>query len=233
MNALTISNTPINQDTDGRYCLNDLHKAAGDNPRHQPSNFLRLDNTKALIDEVDSSSDLRNIKAVEIIQGKGKEQGTYVVKELVYAYAMWISPAFSLKVIRAYDALVTGQLSQNTQAQQLLDMQTQLLDSQKQLLASEKYSHEAFKEKANAHIEQLTQQNKQLNFRANLSAESHKRHREELARAVRAQRPIAAAEEKEIAEWHAQGWTVHNLSVHFYRNAAIIRRSIRNQGGTV
>lgn len=105
MNALTlsISNTLIHQDAEGRYCLNDMHKASGDNPKHKPTNFLRLDSTKELAEEIDQFSNMRT--AIEVVNG-GKTPGTYVAKELVYAYAMWISPAFSLKVIRTFDALV-------------------------------------------------------------------------------------------------------------------------------
>lgn len=102
--TLILDSITIRTDADGRYCLNDLHKAAGEEGKHQPSNFLRLDSTKALIEEIDRYSEVRN--ALQVIQG-GHNQGTYVAKELVYAYAMWISPAFHLKVIRAYDTLVT------------------------------------------------------------------------------------------------------------------------------
>ena len=41
---------------------------------------------------------------IEVSRG-GNSPGTFVCKELVYAYAMWISPAFNLKVIRAFDAI--------------------------------------------------------------------------------------------------------------------------------
>lgn len=105
--ALTISNTPIRQDSLGRYCLNDLHKAAGGASKHQPAFFIRRDETKELVTEL-SSADSQNINPIQTIQGKGKAQGTYAVKELVYAYAMWISAKFHIAVIRAYDSLVNS-----------------------------------------------------------------------------------------------------------------------------
>lgn len=98
---LTISDITIRQDDQGRYCLNDLHKAAGNETRHKPSEWLRNKQTTELIEEVEKAG-------ITAIQSK-QQLGTFVLKPLVYAYAMWISAKFHLAVISAYDALVTGQ----------------------------------------------------------------------------------------------------------------------------
>ena len=55
---LVIGDFSIRQDEDGRYCLNDLHKASGGLKKHQVSNFLRVDQTKDLITEIDQTSDM-------------------------------------------------------------------------------------------------------------------------------------------------------------------------------
>lgn len=128
--ALIIGEFCIRQDDDGRYCLNDLHKASGGNKKHQLSNFLRTDQTKELIAEIDHFLDIGSTnfdrtsnmsidqKALNVIKG-GLKQGTYAVKEMVYAYAMWISAKFHLMVIRAYDALVMGLISNHQNQEQL------------------------------------------------------------------------------------------------------------------
>lgn len=107
--TLILDSIAIRTDADGRYCLNDLHRAAvasGANERtKEPGKFLASSQTIELVAELTDTQDL-GIDPVSAIKG-GNQQGTYVAKELVYAYAMWISPAFHLKVIRAYDNLVT------------------------------------------------------------------------------------------------------------------------------
>jgi hypothetical protein len=93
MTDLVIFETFIRQDDDGRYCLNDLHHASGGRPEHRPGNFLRNKQAKALIREMTTAQ----ICAVH--SEEGALGGTYVAKELVYAYAMWISPSFALNRI--------------------------------------------------------------------------------------------------------------------------------------
>ncbi|MEJ3621044.1 phage antirepressor KilAC domain-containing protein [Brachymonas wangyanguii] len=103
MNAITliIADTNIRRDAEGRFCLNDLHRAAGGEKKHQPSDWLRIQQTQELVAELGNV--IPGIPGIQSKQGLG----TFVCKELVYAYAMWISPAFHLKVIRAYDAMVS------------------------------------------------------------------------------------------------------------------------------
>ncbi len=103
---LVIGEFSIRQDEEGRYCLHDLHKASGGAEKHQPAFFIRNKQTKDLIAEIESEKHSANLQsAVKTING-GNSRGTYVVKELVYSYAMWISAKFHLTVIRAYDAMV-------------------------------------------------------------------------------------------------------------------------------
>ncbi|WP_218563952.1 KilA-N domain-containing protein [Marinospirillum perlucidum] len=105
MSNLIVADVAVRQDDQGRFCLNDLHRAAGGERRHEPNRFLRLDTSSQLIEELFNSPDVGN--EIPLASKAGRYGGTFVVKELVYAYAMWISPAFHLKVIRAYDELQT------------------------------------------------------------------------------------------------------------------------------
>jgi hypothetical protein len=83
---------------DGLFSLNDLHRASGGMQKHEPNQFTRLEQTQALIDEI-KSADSRN--CIETRRGR-HNGGTWVCRELVIAYAAWISAAFHLKVIRVF-----------------------------------------------------------------------------------------------------------------------------------
>lgn len=113
MDSIQIGDVVVQQDAHGRYSLNDFHRAAGGEARHQPAQFLRIGPTQALIRELEKEraghSALTHSAPLETVNG-GPERGTYACKELVYAYAMWVSPAFHLRVIRVFDAYAHGRL---------------------------------------------------------------------------------------------------------------------------
>ncbi|MDR2213964.1 MAG: KilA-N domain-containing protein [Pseudomonadales bacterium] len=89
---LMLGNSSV-RELDGLYNLNDLHAAAGGNPTHRPHQFLRNAQTQALVAELETAQ----ICAVSTISGRAG--GTYACRELVIAYAAWISAEFHLKVI--------------------------------------------------------------------------------------------------------------------------------------
>ncbi|WP_080745638.1 KilA-N domain-containing protein [Gallibacterium anatis] len=97
MSNLTILNSSISQ-LSNLYNLKDLHRVSGNEAKHEPNRFIRLDQTKDLITEIESEAP--NTKAVKTL--RGTQGGTYACKELVIAYAAWISPAFHLVVLRAF-----------------------------------------------------------------------------------------------------------------------------------
>ena len=121
MNAIAISNVAIRQTENNLYNLNDLHKASGGEKRHELTNWLKLQQTTELIDEL-SKPEIpgleENQQVIQVVKG-GNKRGTYACKELVYAYATWISAKFFLQVIRTFDAVISGsqpKLAQTTVA---------------------------------------------------------------------------------------------------------------------
>lgn len=105
---IMILNKPIRQ-FGGLYCLNDLHKASGCESRHKPAEWLRLVQTNELIKELQEDSKVgiptlkQNQEVIHVIHG-GLNRGTYACRELVLAYATWISPKFFLLVLRTFDS---------------------------------------------------------------------------------------------------------------------------------
>ena len=105
MSNLAILNTSI-RTYENLFNLKDLHIASGNEKKHEPNRFVRLDTTKALIAEIEKD----NQHALKII--RGTNGGTYAWEELVIAYAMWISPKFHLIVLRAFLAMHRNQAQQ-------------------------------------------------------------------------------------------------------------------------
>ena len=69
----------IRKDNEGRYCLNDLHKAAGGLEKHKPVQFFRQQQAADLITEIK----VGNPTISPVVTKLGCTGGTFVCKELV------------------------------------------------------------------------------------------------------------------------------------------------------
>lgn len=143
-NIITIADVAIRQDDQGRYSLNDLHRAAGEEARHKPGNWTALDQTKELVAEIEIAGN----PAIQSKQGLG----TFVCKELVYAYAMWISAAFHLKVIRAYDQMQAQPALSPANLSRMQLIQLAMEAEQEKLLLEAKVQEQAPKVQAHDRI---------------------------------------------------------------------------------
>ena len=101
MKQLVINSVEITTDQNGRFSLNDLHRAAGLGNSTKPSLFLRSDSVKKMVEILNAQN--RAFDAVSIKRGR-YTGGTWVCKELVYKYAMWVDADFEVKVIQTFDA---------------------------------------------------------------------------------------------------------------------------------
>ncbi|MFU2111984.1 P22AR C-terminal domain-containing protein [Glaesserella parasuis] len=110
MSNLTILKTSISQ-LDNLYNLNDLHRVSGNENKHAPFRFARLDTTQELVSEIQKEDPTTQpLKTL-----RGTQGGTYACEELALAYAMWISPKFHLVVLRAFLAMHKQQNQQPKQ----------------------------------------------------------------------------------------------------------------------
>ncbi|EOV9616208.1 KilA-N domain-containing protein [Cronobacter dublinensis] len=49
---IVIFDVAVKQDKEGRFCLNDLHKASGGEAKHEPNRFSRLSSFDDLVKEL-------------------------------------------------------------------------------------------------------------------------------------------------------------------------------------
>ncbi|MGJ0628623.1 phage antirepressor KilAC domain-containing protein [Xenorhabdus bovienii] len=123
-NLPVIAGVEITTDAEGRFNLNALHKASNTGAHKTPSQWLRRNETKALIAEIESNS-LKNSrsvnlhsaqKSINVVNG-GVNYGTFAHELLAVSYAGWISPSFQLQVNQTFIDYRSGKLVDQVQVQ--------------------------------------------------------------------------------------------------------------------
>ncbi len=100
---LVIDGVMIRRDTAGRYCLNDLHKAAmaaGKATESQrPGEFIRAEGVQRFVGALDARQQTAGNPALSAVAIKtGRNGGTYAAELVAIRYAAWIDADFEVGV---------------------------------------------------------------------------------------------------------------------------------------
>lgn len=104
----------IEQDDNGRYCLNDLYKVSGGDDSKKPSKWLRYQKD---LEVINLESGLKvlipdDFDSYIIKVGKARATKTFGSRKTVLKYAMFIDKDFYESVVTAFDKLVTGDVQE-------------------------------------------------------------------------------------------------------------------------
>ena len=134
--TISIAGLTIEQNGNGLYSINDLHKASGGLKKHQPALWFQLQSTRNFVryqeeKEKGQAQNHKNGKVIETFVGgdiSSPMRGTFVSRKLVVAYAMWISPAFADHVLDTFLDVVDGVYERVNAQNKVIEQQTLQLD---------------------------------------------------------------------------------------------------------
>jgi hypothetical protein len=102
---LIIKNTEITRNENGLYSLNDLHRSSGLRVKDLPNKFMASKSFKNVVEVLNAQKSAFN--PVEKKRGR-YNGGTWICKELVYKYAMWVDAEFEVHVIQTFDGIINA-----------------------------------------------------------------------------------------------------------------------------
>lgn len=105
MDNLVLNDTEIRTDEFGRYCLTDIYRASNLPAHKRPVKFESTTSFKGIQEVLK----VRTGTFVPYEKTRGRYNGgTWACKEMLIAYAMWVSPEFMVKVIDVFFAASSG-----------------------------------------------------------------------------------------------------------------------------
>lgn len=105
MDSLILNGTEIRSDEFGRYCLTDIYRASNLPAHKRPVKFEATPSFKGIQEVLKVRT--RTFAPYEKTRGR-YNGGTWACKEMLIAYAMWVSPEFMVKVIDVFFAASSG-----------------------------------------------------------------------------------------------------------------------------